>query len=213
MTLTLRCLLLHPLTSEFKSTHMSNLIRLMYISRATFNPTPAILGIEPHVARILQSSRINNAKIDVGGVLFYGDGYFFQCLEGDKAAVHKLLVRLHRDERHTEVKVVSEKPVQIRRFDDWSMKYTAINDAIKSLLGKFGFKTFNPYQFEKQHFEALIDALERMNQPDEVIAGNDPKRSAKKAPSRADKERSGWITMGIIALILIAGGVLLSQLL
>lgn len=192
---------------------MSNLIRLMYISRATFKPTPAIQGIEPHVARILQSSRINNAKIDVGGVLFYGDGHFFQCLEGDKTAVHTLLERLHRDERHTDVKVVSEKPVQVRRFDDWSMKYTAINDSIKTLLAKFGFKTFNPYKFDTQHLEALIDALERMNQPDEIIDGSNPNRSPRKAISRADKERSGWITMGIIALILIVGGILVTQLL
>lgn len=192
---------------------MSNLIRLMYISRATFKPTPAIQGIEPHVARILQSSRINNAKIDVGGVLFYGDGHFFQCLEGDKAAVHKLLERLHHDDRHTDVKIVSEKAVQVRRFDDWSMKYTAINESIKSLLAKFGFKTFNPYKFDPRHFEALIDALEKMNQPDDIIEGNDPKRKSRKVTSRADKERSGWITMGIIALILIAGGVLLTQLL
>jgi hypothetical protein len=191
---------------------MSNLIRLMYISRATFKPTPAIKGIEPNVARILQSSRINNAKVDVGGVLFYGDGHFFQCLEGDKANVHRLLERLHRDDRHTDVKIVSEKPVQLRRFDDWSMKYTAINDSITSLLAKFGFKTFNPYQFDTQHFDAMIDALERMNQPDEIIEGNDPKKASRKALTRADKERSGLVTMGIIALILIVGGVLVTQL-
>lgn len=192
---------------------MSNLIRLMYISRATFKPTPATRGIEPHVARILQSSRINNAKIDVGGVLFYGDGHFFQCLEGDKSAVHRLLERLHRDERHTDVKVVSEQPVNVRRFDDWSMKYTAINESTMTLLGKFGFKSFNPYKFESQHFAALIDALERMNQPEEFIADTDSKRNARKPTTRAEKERSGWVTMGIVALILIVGGVLLTQIL
>ncbi|WP_028670300.1 BLUF domain-containing protein [Saccharospirillum impatiens] len=192
---------------------MSNLIQLMYISRATFKPTPAVQGIEPNVARILQSSRINNAKVDVGGVLFYGNGHFFQCLEGDKAAVHTLLERLHRDDRHTDVKVVSEKPVHVRRFDDWSMKYTAINDSIKTLMGKFGFKSFDPFQFDAQHFEALIDALEKMNQPDDVIDGNNPKQSSKKSSSRADKERSGLITMGIVALILIAGVILVTQLL
>lgn len=192
---------------------MNNLIRLMYISRATFKPTPALQGIEPTVGRILQSSRINNAKIDVGGVLFYGDGHFFQCLEGDKQAVHRLLERLHRDERHTDVTVVDEQPVATRRFDDWSMKYTAINDSIKALMAKFGFRTFNPYEFDTQHFNALIDALERMNQPDAVIDDHDRKASPKKAPSRADSERSGWVTMGIIALILIGGGVAVLQLL
>jgi hypothetical protein len=192
---------------------MSNLIRLMYISRATFKPTPAIQGIEPHVARILQASRINNAKIDVGGVLFYGNGHFFQCLEGDKNAVHKLMARLNKDDRHTDVKVISEKPVHVRRFDDWSMKYTAINDSIKTLLRKFGFKSFDPYKLDSQHFEALIDTLETMNQPDEMVEGNDPTRNRKKSTSRSAKERSGLVTMGIIALILIAGVVLLTQLL
>jgi hypothetical protein len=191
---------------------MIDLIRLMYISKATFKPTPAVKGIEPHVARILQASRMNNAKVDVGGVLFYGDGYFFQCLEGDKTAVHNLLKRLGKDDRHTDVKIISEQSIHVRRFDDWSMKYTAINGSIKSLLNKFGFKTFTPYDFDEQHFEAMIDALERMNASDDVIETS-TLRNPKNSATRADKERSGLITMGIVALILTAGAVFLTQLL
>ena len=59
---------------------MSSLIRLIYVSRANFEPAKESGGIEPTVARILMQSRRNNPKEQIGGVLYFGDGYFFQCL-------------------------------------------------------------------------------------------------------------------------------------
>ena len=65
---------------------MTDLIRIVYISRATFPITPDSDGIEPNVARILSTSRTNNRKNGLVGMLYYGDGCFFQCLEGETAS-------------------------------------------------------------------------------------------------------------------------------
>ena len=61
---------------------MSKLVQLIYASRATFAPNLASGGIEKEVGRVLVQSRRNNPKKEIGGVLYYGDGCFFQCLEG-----------------------------------------------------------------------------------------------------------------------------------
>ena len=57
---------------------MSALIRLIYVSTARFKAAKSHEGIEPTVARILMSSRSKNPQHQIGGVLYYGDGYFFQ---------------------------------------------------------------------------------------------------------------------------------------
>lgn len=57
---------------------MSELIRLVYASRAAFKPAPVKQGVEPSVARILIQSRRNNSHENIGGVLYFGDVHFFR---------------------------------------------------------------------------------------------------------------------------------------
>ena len=59
---------------------MDRLVQIIYISKSSFTPTVNSAGIEPNVARILVKSRINNRKNGLVGVLYFGDGCFFQCL-------------------------------------------------------------------------------------------------------------------------------------
>lgn len=142
---------------------MSDLISVLYISRATFEPLPSAKGIEPHVGQILRASRTNNGELNIGGVLFYGDGYFFQCLEGEESAVRQLMEVIKQDERHQDVKIIVERPISERYFGNWSMKYTSINHAVKEFLRKQGFNKFNPYKFTNDHFKGLIRTLREVN--------------------------------------------------
>ena len=70
---------------------MSDLVQIVYVSRSTFTTMPAELGIEPSVARILAQSRINNSRRGLVGALYFGDGCFFQCLEGRTADVERVI--------------------------------------------------------------------------------------------------------------------------
>ena len=58
---------------------MTNLIQMIYISRSTFVTTEPANVIEPNVARILLKSRANNKKNGLVGVLYFGDGCFFNA--------------------------------------------------------------------------------------------------------------------------------------
>ena len=67
-----------------------SLIRLAYASRASFRPSGNASGVEPEVGRILMTSLRNNPREGIVGGLYYGDGYFFQYLEGEGDAVRRL---------------------------------------------------------------------------------------------------------------------------
>ncbi len=135
---------------------MTQLIQVVYISRATFKPAPAEAGIEPTVARILQQSRINNPRLGIGGVLYYGDGCFFQCLEGEAEAVDQLLEKLKLDPRHTDFEVVLQRDIKEREFARWSMKYVQVYEPVRNLIAGWGMKRFDPYQLDKERIVHLL---------------------------------------------------------
>ncbi|WP_165855502.1 BLUF domain-containing protein [Marinobacter sp. JSM 1782161] len=135
------------------------LIRLAYASKANFQPRPDSQGVEPHVARILMASRRNNPRQGLVGGLYFGDGFFFQCLEGESDKVHELFNRLRDDERHREVTLLMEEPIKRRSFIDWSMKYVPIDAEVNHLLEQAGMERFNPFVFDGALVQSMIDML------------------------------------------------------
>ena len=101
---------------------MSRLIQIIYISRSSFITTTNSTEIEPNVARILAKSRVNNRKNGLVGVLYFGDGCFFQCLEGEETEVDKLYSKLQQDARHKDLKLISRKLINTLTFTNWAMK-------------------------------------------------------------------------------------------
>ncbi|MFT6098403.1 MAG: hypothetical protein ACJAYF_000939 [Arenicella sp.] len=134
---------------------MERIIRLTYASTATFKNNQSG-GIEADVARILVQSRNNNSRAKVGGVLHYGNGYFFQCLEGETSKVNETYNRISKDPRHKNVQLLAAENIGHRMFSDWSMKYMPIESSIKTLLEKYGYETFDPYKFDAQFVEQLL---------------------------------------------------------
>ena len=133
----------------------TDLICLSYCSTASFEHAPRGYGVDPQVNRILVHSRRNNKRRRVGGVLHFGDGYFFQYLEGPADTIDGLYARICRDQRHHDVQRLTRRPIRSRRFEHWSMKFVAIEYIVGEVLTRHGMQTFDPYQFTP----ALIDDL------------------------------------------------------
>ena len=74
---------------------------------------------------LLRQSRINNKLKNVSGLLFYIEGTFFQVLEGSREDVSELFVKISNDNRHTDIKILSENSTDIRDFPDWEMAYAS----------------------------------------------------------------------------------------
>ncbi|MBZ2188539.1 BLUF domain-containing protein [Alcanivorax sp. JB21] len=144
---------------------MSELIQIVYISRATFEAGPRENGVEPHVARILLKSRQNNPRQGLVGVLFYGDGNFFQCIEGEREAVESLFTRISADSRHKDVRVLSVRNIEVRTFNEWSMKYVPAAREVMMTVKAFGFDHFDPYRFNEDQVAEMLALLQRISDP------------------------------------------------
>lgn len=112
------------------------------------------------LTNILKEARDFNHQHQVTGVLYFADGYFFQCLEGECLTLKSLLVeRLHKDSRHQDIKLFETREIDDPSFPDWSMKYISKRSAIQQFCQNMGFNTFNPFAFQQPHVEALLQQL------------------------------------------------------
>ena len=135
-----------------------SLIRLCYVSRATFKPY-TVNGMDQQVAGILSQSRINNQRRNLVGALYYANGVFFQCLEGEESAIDQLLAQLQLDSRHTDLRVLSRLPIRERAFQDWEMKYAMLDREIRQFLREQHQAKFDPYKFTPAMTEELVKVL------------------------------------------------------
>ena len=78
---------------------------------------------------LLQRARRRNAIEGISGALVYTDGIFLQILEGERAKVHALMARIHKDVRHENVTVLREGDVPAPLFSSWKMAYVSATPA------------------------------------------------------------------------------------
>ncbi|MFD0725913.1 BLUF domain-containing protein [Lysobacter brunescens] len=188
---------------------VSDLVQIVYVSRSTFTTMPAELGIEPSVARILAQSRVNNARRGLVGALYFGDGCFFQCLEGRAADVDRLYAALLRDPRHTDLKLLSRRSIDRTRFSAWTMKYVPLDAEMKALLHDIGQQAFDPYRFDADTVARVLDMLTRgsdIESPAAPPAATPQPVAAASAPATSGRA-SRWVWAGIGAVAVIVAGV------
>ena len=138
---------------------MSKLLQIIYISRSTFEALDANNKIEPNIARILAKSRVNNRINGLVGVLYFGDGVFFQCLEGEETAIKNLMIKLKADSRHKDLKIISKKTITQLTFGDWAMKFAPLDAQIQQFLKDNHFQKFDPYQFSGETIIQFLNLL------------------------------------------------------
>ena len=160
---------------------MKNLLRVVYVSTSSTPINDVDRGIHKDIGRILIQSRKNNPKHQIGGVLYFSNNYFFQCLEGEKNAVISLLKKIAKDPRHTNVQTISIKYTNKRLFEDWSMKYVALQDNVTRLLNKNGMTSFNPYNFNDDMINKMLKLftteVDTTSRSDEKYSENDANKS------------------------------------
>ena len=109
-----------------------SLTQVLYRSRSA-----ATVESGMQMSDILDQARAGNARDHITGVLTSVGGFFVQIIEGPEPAIDRLLTRLNRDVRHTELEVLERRVVGERMFGDWDMvspRLAAIEVASLSLL-------------------------------------------------------------------------------
>lgn len=105
--------------------------RLMYVSAAARGFDVAELE------DILAASRRNNAADGISGMLLHLDGGFLQILEGEEAAVRRAYVRIAKDPRHDDPRILVDAACEERLFPDWSMGFDRLQPGDEARAGVF----------------------------------------------------------------------------
>ena len=105
------------------------MIQLVYVSAAVTSFT------NEELLQLLEIARRNNERLGVTGMLLYKDGEFMQALEGDEPTVRELTEKIRRDPRHTDIRILLERPANAREFPDWSMGFQNLNELPQDVPG------------------------------------------------------------------------------
>ena len=135
---------------------MGQLIRLCYASHATLDPNQIGFGLD----RLASRSRIFNQQFGITSVLYYGKGFFFQCLEGEAEVVDKLYKKIRKDQRHEEVMLLDREPVEIRAFTT-PMKVVIINDEIRAAYHSTPEHPFLPTRLRRREVGTFLTLLQQ----------------------------------------------------
>lgn len=118
---------------------MADLFALTYLSEETRSLLPEELDA------ILLDARMFNAAEHVSGVLFYGDGRFFQLLEGPEEGVTRTFERLSSAKSHKNLRVLSQGPTSARFFESWHMGFIRAPTTAMQELSQSAWEDAFPY--------------------------------------------------------------------
>jgi Sensors of blue-light using FAD len=133
-------------------TDIMGLYQLVYQSKAAYPFDDQAL------AELLAKVRPFNTEYNITGILLYGYGSFLQMLEGDDDVVRSLYyLKIARDPRHTNLKVLKEGYSSTRLFQQWAMAFRPLEPNLFTHISGF----VNPDQ-ESEYGRDLLNPLRTM---------------------------------------------------
>ncbi|WP_375492385.1 BLUF domain-containing protein [uncultured Jatrophihabitans sp.] len=96
--------------------------RIVYCSQSTHDFTP------DELVDLLGTSRDNNERDGLSGMLLYSSQSFLQLLEGGDAAIRSTYERIAADPRHMNLRKLADIDVPAPTFPDWTMGFEHVDD-------------------------------------------------------------------------------------
>lgn len=107
------------------------MLQLIYVSSAN-------QGVPIDAAAILATSRRNNGRDDITGMLYSDGTRFLQALEGPADKVEAAFARIKQDARHRAIVVLSEREIDAREFGAWEMAHRTPGSDAESFIARIG---------------------------------------------------------------------------
>ena len=145
------------------------LYRLVYISRNEIAGDDTTLHRE--IEQILESSRVNNSRVNITGALMFNAGCFAQVLEGRHDDIQSTFERIQCDSRHSHVVVLAFETALERTFSKWSMAYQGSDSNASAKFGDIiAAADFDPALLKSNRIfdllrEHLLDAESALSRP------------------------------------------------
>ncbi|MCL6249258.1 BLUF domain-containing protein [Acinetobacter sp. ANC 4945] len=118
---------------------------------------------------ILVRARSFNTEKRIFGVLYYAEGRFFQCLQGEQAALEQLFQHITQDTRHQDIVRYPDQSIDQIDFSKWSMKYVNRHSEIASLFQRFGHSSFQPDLLNTEQIQAFLTTLLRLENVEQPV--------------------------------------------
>ncbi len=120
------------------------MLQMIYTSVATKKVQPVELK------DLRETSRRNNIRDGITGMLLYEDGTFIQVLEGDSEVVTSTFERISKDPRHSKILLIARFELDERTFTDWEMGFfDASGGQLLKLPGYTSFLTRQTVELEE----------------------------------------------------------------
>lgn len=100
------------------------MLSVLYLSSAS------IPYSDDDLAALLTTSRENNARLGLTGILLYRNGQFMQVLEGPEDAVNARFAVIAADPRHRGVQKLVTDSIAERQFPSWAMGFRPLTDTL-----------------------------------------------------------------------------------
>ena len=113
--------------------------QIIYISTAREEPDAATID------SILATSRRNNRRDGLTGLLVVGGRRFLQVLEGPRAQCDAAYVRIRADQRHFALVQLSRRLITERSFGHWDMGYEQTRASLTEVVEEMTQRVRDPY--------------------------------------------------------------------
>ena len=128
----------------------------MYISRITSTGLSGASTLND----IADTSIKNNKTNDITGILCYGNGYFFQCIEGTEQALTNLKNQLLMDDRHKDLQTLDFSAITTRRFQGWSLRSIILERWLFKDSRMKALMPFKPYSWKEDDSQQFLELLQ-----------------------------------------------------
>ena len=130
---------------------------LVYVSRSSLVSS----GADEQIDAIVATSVERNSPAEITGALLFTGERFAQVLEGSASAVRDLMDCIRKDARHTDIVVIQEGAVPVRRLKAWSMAYSGRSTFAAQIVEQAAAESAQGDDFGTRRLIRLIQELAR----------------------------------------------------
>ena len=134
----------------------TDLYQFIYISRVT---SIGLSGAST-LNDIAEVSIAHNKAENISGILCYGNGYFFQYIEGSEQALMNLKNRILKDNRHKDIQTLAFSAITERRFTGWSLRSIILERWMLKDPKVKEFLPFKPYEWASNDWVKFLEILQ-----------------------------------------------------
>lgn len=107
-----------------------------------------------------------NKKSNLTGFLLFSNEYFVGTIEGERTQLNDLFNRISKDERHSEIEIISYEHIVNRKFSLWGMSLLESSEGYKAIRKKYGnSEVFNPYFLSNKELFEMIHSTSLKYKP------------------------------------------------